>query len=283
MPSEMPRLKRKSFWDGVAFWVGVAATLLGGVTTLIVADLKMWFVIPATLVGMIALTAAYVSKRCDDRDKAEKAKGEQAERERHQAEIHRAQEEGKVARSEMASLTQRIVRQVLESARVTFFADGDDGEKYKLRATLFRCVGDSASGKRLVIYARAGASESSQREWQVVDDVPENCGGLAGYIWCIESARIVEAPCGWPQDGNAGDKEKYAAALRMTLAEADSLRTKSVCFGGTVVEVGGEKWGVLLLDSLKAGHLRDTRTGGHKRILAQFAFLLGRILREDGE
>src|SRR5438270_609271 len=75
-------------------------------------------------------------------------------------------------------------------------------------------------------------------------------------------------------------KERYAGSLDISVTEAEALNVKSRVFAGAPVLVGGRKWGVLLLDSLKDGFIADT---AHKKgLLNRYTELIGRVLTEAG-
>ncbi len=189
----------------------------------------------------------------------------------------------KRATVELRSATRKMVVQVLETARRDFFAEDEEAEIHKLRATLFRVVANAPSGtKGLQVYARARSNPDSTRRWAVVDENPRLCQGVAGYIWAIGTARIILPPCEWVAASTADERVAYATATFLSVEEVDSLAIKSSGFGGTIVEVAGVKWGVLLMDAQEKGRLKKTiaSTNAHTLILEKYAALLGRMIQE---
>ncbi len=212
----------------------------------------------AATAGAFTLTAKAVSKHLEKKLKEEKEK--------------QARDVSRVA-----------VKVILDQMREEYFSTEAGDEKYKHRATLFACEGpDSRSGvgKHLAIFARSGVHLDSPRTWPLDDNHPEGCRGVAGKIWYHNITDIKTAECAWPSDDNLLEKARYAESLEITVAEAEKLNVKSRAFAGAPIVVGGRKWGVLLLDSLKDGLIADTP---HKKgLLNRYTQLLGRILTETG-
>jgi hypothetical protein len=221
----------------------------------------------AGFTGIATLISKFVSKRRDDEEKKAKEQAERQEREARETRVR--------------SLTARIVRPVLDEMRQRYFAKETDTEKHKHRLTLFVCVeSDATTGraKHLAIFARSGVHLDSPRTWALDDNNPDGCRGVAGKIWFHGVTDMKIAVCDWPLDGNREDKERYAASLDITVAEAETLNVKSRAFAGAPIFVGRRKWGVLLLDSLKEGFITDTPQ--KKGLLNRYTNLLECILTE---
>jgi hypothetical protein len=179
------------------------------------------------------------------------------------------------------SLASRAVGVILEDVRRAYFAKEAAQEKYMHRVTLFVCTEGSGKGsgaKHLEIFARAGVHKDSRCKWGVDDNHPDRCYGIAGKVWSHNTTMFKTAACDWPADGNLNQKESYAASLGMTVEEAEALNVKSRSFAGAPIVVRGQKWGVLLLDSLKEDFISDGKY--HKGLLNQYTQLIGQILTE---
>jgi hypothetical protein len=64
--------------------------------------------------------------------------------------------------------------------------------------------------------------------------------------------------------------------VHATVNESEALNVKSIHFVGARIMARGERWGVLLLDSAKDGHITDNRL--KKQLLAQYANLISSII-----
>jgi hypothetical protein len=212
----------------------------------------------AAIAGGVTLAAKFYSKRREAVEKQEREASAKA-------------------------LAKRTACAILTDMHEIYFSQEAGHEKYKHRATLFVCTerdGGAGKGKHLAIFARAGVYPASNRTWPLDDSHPDGCRGVAGKIWYHGITDIKVAVCDWPQDGNRVDKERYAASLDITVEEAEALNVKSRAFAGAPVIVGGRKWGVLLLDSLKDGFITDTPR--KKGLLNRYTDLTGRVLTEAG-
>ena len=214
-------------------------------------------------------------------DKMAESTSAAEEKTRRTTDDNRRQAELDQAREALKKATQRMMIRLLDEARREFFSVGEDAYHHKLRATLFRCateVHPSGTRKYLTIYARSGANPESVRTWTVVDENPERCRGVAGYIWGIGATKILLPSAVWNADSTPEVQRLYAAETFLTVDEVNTLGIKACGFGGTIVEVGGEKWGVLLLDTQEKARLKNSKH--HNGQLEWFANLLGRMLKE---
>ncbi len=169
---------------------------------------------------------------------------------------------------------------VLQDFHNRYFRREADEEKHKHRTTLFTCVesgGNPAREKHLAIYARIGIHQNSNCTWPVDDDDLERCRGVAGKIWFHGSVNVTSANCEWPSDESDGvGQSAYAKSLGMTVDEAKALNVKSIDFTGARIMARGRRWGVILLDSLKEGHIEDKRA--KKQMLDQCVRLISSIV-----
>ena len=196
-----------------------------------------------------------------------------------------AQKELEQAKEALKRATQRMVTWVLDTARREFFTNGEEDSVHKLRATLFRCVADddpASDQKWLAVYARSGPNHDTSRRWEVVEENPEACRGVASYIWCIGATKIILPSAHWRADAPVEQRRAYAEATFLSVEDVESLEWKPTGFGGTVVAVGGEPWGVLLLDASERERLKETKgnSNAHTRLMERYAGLLGRMLKE---
>lgn len=179
------------------------------------------------------------------------------------------------------SLVARIMRAVLDEMRQVYFLHEGGAELYKHRVTLFVCVDANAStgkDKHLAIFARSGVRGDSKSVWALDDNHPDGCRGFAGKVWYHSVTMFRVAVCDWPKNEDYIEKERYANSMEITIEEAESLNVRSRTFAGTPVLVRGHKWGVLLLDSLKADSIAET--AHQKGLLNRYTELIGKILTE---
>jgi hypothetical protein len=69
---------------------------------------------------------------------------------------------------------------------------------------------------------------------------------------------------------------RYANSLGISLDEAESLNVKSMVFAGARIMARDQKWGVILLDSLKAGQIVDSSY--QRKLLGECASLISSLL-----
>ncbi len=217
--------------------------------------------LPATLVAGAAVgtvIAKFVSKHVERKAKAAKER-------------------------EVKAVVAGVVRAILDRMRDEYFATEAGAEKFKHRVTLFVCEeydGSAGTQKRLAIFARSGVHLNSKCTWQLDDNHPDGCRGVAGKIWYHSITDMKVAECDWPGDNDRVLKARYAESMGVTIEEAETLNVKSRAFAGAPVLVAGRKWGVLLLDSLKDGLIADNSY--KKGLLNTYTQLIGRVLTEAG-
>jgi hypothetical protein len=242
-------------WEYLSAVAGIGCS---GWAALAEHDQKTLPAILAAVAGVSTLTAKFVSKRLEMRANAERE-------------------------AEANSQMKRVVCAILEEMRQEYFASEAGDEKYKHRITLFVCVepnGRAGGGKYLEIFSRSGVHLNSTRTWPVDDNHPDLCRGVAGKVWYHSITDIKIAECDWPEGDDVTSKARYARSLDIRPEEAEALNVKSRAFAGAPVLVGGRKWGVLLLDSLKDGFIADNR---HKKsLLNKYTELIVCVLTEAG-
>jgi hypothetical protein len=261
---------RRPFWDKAEFvFAGLTAAAAFAATSLAAFPSLPagWRVASASGVFVFASAVAgckWRAKVLDDREKAAKAAEVQA------------------LRDKAASQTRRALFRVLEGLRTEFFrgqADEADGP----RATLFVCREadpEKHLGKRLCIYARAGAYQDSACTWALDDNEMNGCRGVAGSVWFRRTTLSITAACDWPADGDQTQKEAYASSLGMTVAEAESLNVKSRTLVATPIDVQGERWGILVLDCRKSVAIAESSQSTQRRLLNLSVEAIRGILRE---
>jgi hypothetical protein len=162
-----------------------------------------------------------------------------------------------------------------------YFGNLPNQDHYKNRVTVFRKESyDGPTGLRLVIFARFGRYLNSISAWLVDDNEPMNCRGVAGKIYARNTLERFIAPHDWPDDDNPASQRSFAEALNATVEETEGLKVKSKAFIGTTIVVNGAKWGVLLLDSCDAGHIKDSKTSDE--MVKRYANIIGEVMGEVG-
>jgi hypothetical protein len=225
--------------------------------------------------------------RIDENEKTDKAKQDreaEANRNRALESIQHEKKEERLRHEEERSSLQREHEERLKRAIGVLIDDLHEKyfrnvekleEKHKHRSTLFQCVqhgSDEETVKRLVIYYRCGKYLDSDCSWPVDDNEPDECHGIAGQAWFHGMIPVKTAECEWPSDpNNLIDQRKYADSIEITVDEAARLNVKSKVFAGARIEVRGNRWGVIVLDSTEAGHILNET---HKRTLLKNAALL---------
>ena len=189
----------------------------------------------------------------------------------------KAREDEEAARAEgLEDQARRMVEGVLEYLWRRYF-DAQEEDRLNHRVTLFRCVdydGPDGKGKRLEIFARSGRYKESKTTWEVDENKPERCRGIAGEIWLLRVSKVYEAACDWSEDPQ--DQMRYAQSLRMTVEQAKGLNVKLKVFTGAPIPVGSRTWGVLLLDSCVPGLI--VGKGAKRTLLLRYADILSHAL-----
>jgi len=230
------------------------------------------------------------TKKIEDHEKIKKAEQDQLVTDEHRQAIDRIEKESRAekerfdrelaeAQMKSSSVVKDMIGAILEDFHAKYFRKEAREERHKHRATLFFCVeseGNSGREKKLVIFARAGPHKDSTCSWPIDDNHLEKCRGVAGQIWFHGVGRAKTAACDWPSDGNPIEKARYAESMGLTVDEAEALNVKSKVLTGAEIIVRGQKWGVLLLDSLKEGHITDGTY--EKQLVDQCAALISSVL-----
>ncbi len=250
--------------------------------------------LPATATCIFAILLAlskWRSKRIEESDKSAKVKREQdqqvtwskafeALKIENESGKQRALDEIAVIREKFDNQLRTAIRAILEDFHERYFRGESDEEKHKHRTTLFTCVeseGDPTREKRLAIYVRIGVHPNSRCSWPVDDNDLGRCRGVAGKIWFHGSGNVTSADCDWPSDeSDLVQQAAYAKSLAITVDEAKALNVKSKVFTGARIMARGQKWGVILLDSLKDSHIVDK--AGKRQLLAQCSNLISSIV-----
>jgi len=284
--------KRRSFWENSEIICALLAALMSAVTASVPQPSKQ---LPASLAGIFFIFAAMSklrSKRIETREISERKQREDTQKEQWRETVERlkrdAETKSQEQAAELAEMRGRYASQakcaievLLEEFHRKYFRREAEHEKYKHRTTLFKCVennGKPGAAKRLVIYARAGIHKDSTRFWPVDDNDIAKCRGIAGRIWFLGVGNVTTAASDWPADEtDAVQKARYAQSLQMTMDEAESLNVKSKVFTGSRIMARGEKWCVILLDSIKEGHISDGQY--EKRLLSEYADLISSVVQ----
>ncbi len=247
--------KRKPFWDHSEIAFVCLTAVFGSFTAVSEQSYKR---IPASFTVFFAMLTAFAkwkAKTIEGVEKNKKIAEEQLLQDEHRDAITRLKQESEVFRQKYDASIRHVMIAVLDDFHSKYFRrDARTEDRYKHRATLFVCADferNSVPERRLAIFARSGIHKESTCSWPIDDNDPEKCRGVAGQIWFHGVGRVRTAACDWPRDGNTAQKIAYAESLGMTVDEAEALNVKSRVFTGAQIMVRGQKWGVLLLDSLK--------------------------------
>lgn len=152
------------------------------------------------------------------------------------------------------SYRSQAIKAVLEAIHEDYFDEVPARKKHLHRVTLFR-LGRRASScwfkKCLYVYSRAGKHAKSGTCLNVDGDRQNECEGVAGHIWYVETAVFRVLDHAWPADPNdIAGQEAYAKDGFLSVDKAKKLKVQSRAFAGVLVkDRRGEPWGVLLVDS----------------------------------
>lgn len=238
-----------AFWDSRSVWEQIEwFAKLGAVfTAVVVAIDKLAGAGWGTVAGLILFVAGGQLKRIDAKTATDKA-----------------------------ALLRRVAGVVLAEMRKEYFTKVEDHEMHLHRITLFRCADPTPkTPRRLEIFARSGRFGGSTRTWVVDDDDEGKCEGIAGLIWFRDAALTTELPA-CPDPSDAAAVAAYAAAGRVTAAQVPGLNVRSRAFSGAVVRRHGQKWGILIVDSVNPGIVTKTRE--HR--IKWYAELIGAMIAE---
>lgn len=232
--------KRPRFWEWFELVVAVAALASGVVAVWDRLAGAVW----GSECGLLVLVAKFAQKKA-----------------------------GAVEQDGREAFTKRVVGAVLDGLYREYFSQVAADDRHNHRVTLFRCQRAADGGQELVIYRRHGKYQSSATVWKVDDDDLARCEGVAGRIWFLDTKQTVELP-DWSDD--PAGAAAYAGEGFIRASQAMELRVKSKVLSGTAVRVGGEKWGVLILDSKTPGYITKTK----EHMVEWYAELIARVLGE---
>jgi len=168
----------------------------------------------------------------------------------------------------------KFIRAILDAVHEEYYPEVDRALKYRHRVTLFRCNRLWRNLFRhpyLVVYVRHGPHPRSRTVFRV-DDHEGACEGIAGRIWYIDGEFTKPNLGPWSED--PAQQQQYAAAGFLSAEKARTLNVKARACTGSTVRVRGEKWGVLLLDSVTTGQMSEQK----EPIVRRYAALLGKAL-----
>lgn len=262
---------RKPFWDRVDIWCAVPVAVSVFLTGISDFPWKFWSLAAALFSVLISVVAKDRSRHLGRREQDERGRLEQADRDERNAEL------GSV-RDQYARSTKDMMAAVLGEFHKKYFRRESKESIHEHRITLFRCVEvEPGGGKHLCIFARHGVHPDSSCTWPVDENSKEGCRGIAAQIWFHGVGTVKAADCPWPgDDGCPIQKVRYAESLGISVDEAERLNVKSTAFTGSRIMARGEKWGVLLLDSRKEGHIVDNKY--EKSVISEYADLITSIL-----
>jgi len=136
------------------------------------------------------------------------------------------------------------------------------------------------SGWLIPVIRSGGMTQKTSTVFLAPDDA-DHAEGVAGYVWSMrgEGATVTVTAAQAPLDSNASnsDIQQYAKNTRTSedwvRKQLGAQKVLSASFSGIPIEVKGQTWGVLILDS------RDPQAGSQAQInMAQHAFVLGKLL-----
>lgn len=148
------------------------------------------------------------------------------------------------------------VHEGLEAVRNQAFADRSTGDpEHYHRATLFRYYSVRPSWRywpwtrRLVAVARSGRHTRKAITTFRAPDTPDRTNGVAGQAWARpDSYRVPELP-DVSGDPSPAEVERYARLSSVTKEWVRENQPETRSLFGMRLEVDGEPWGVLVLDS----------------------------------
>lgn len=177
----------------------------------------------------------------------------------------------------------RIALSILRVMHETEYNPDDPTGSHESRITLFVCnEATPEKPKHLAIFARQGTYPGSTTTWDVNEDHPDRCEGVAGKAWFHQTTQVVFAARAW-HDDDLEAQIAYTESQGITIEKASKLLVKSSTIVAGPVEVNGNKrWGVLVLDSLQPAVVpRDgTSLGRFKATFNHYSTTLGRVLSE---
>jgi len=150
------------------------------------------------------------------------------------------------------------VHSYLDSFREEAFNVGLDDAQHHHRVTLFRYKPWYWHFRRwpwsgwLVPVERSGhTTQASISVYRAPDDA-DKAEGVAGMTWARRRIVNVSNLPDLSEDPSRDDMQRYAKATGMNLEVVKKKRPKARSFCGIPVEIKGEVWGVLVLDSRSA-------------------------------
>lgn len=179
-----------------------------------------------------------------------------------------------------------VVHKLLTQLRREIFSDSGSGFEHHHRVTLFRHKEHAFVRRRwpwngwLVPELRSGATtQNPSRCFKASSDNPDHAEGIAGMAW-VSDADVYVHSLPIVSNGQASDTdiEAYAAATGMSAAAIREMKPKGRSFYGIRVEgSGGERWGVIVVDSVNVELRRRRIEGAYAKVAPSLAVLLQRV------
>lgn len=131
----------------------------------------------------------------------------------------------------------------------------------------------------LTIFARVGVHRDSSTTWEVDDNHPDKCRGIAGHIWFEESFHYRTSTSDWNDNMASSEKTKFAKEFSATIEEVEKCKQKPGTIVGTLLRVRGRKWGVIILDSNE--RIADSKCQEHRKLIEEYANCISRVIQES--
>jgi hypothetical protein len=190
----------------------------------------------------------------------------------------------------------KAVQKLLDEYRAVAFDMQDGDPIHYHRVTLFKrerwgtCLRIStywrAGWRRwplsgwLIPVARSGHTTQQSKTIFLVPDDADNAEGIGGQVWASDQVIIVNDLPNVNQDSSPENINEYA---RKTFVSEKWVRDRigkkplSLALCGIPLEVNGDRWGVIVLDSMRPGAIRKTsQAWGHYQKL--IPIFLGHLL-----
>jgi len=147
-----------------------------------------------------------------------------------------------------------FVHELLNDFRNKIFSDAGSEYQHHHRVTLFKhsrwvwCVRRWPWSGWLKPIERSGHTTQSSRALFRAPDNSDDCEGIAGLAWCANGALKVDK---LPDLNSAEALQDYSKRTGVTVSYLQENLPKSRSFYAVRVEVKGDPWGVLVIDSRK--------------------------------
>ncbi|MGV3626892.1 MAG: hypothetical protein ACO1PN_04295 [Betaproteobacteria bacterium] len=132
----------------------------------------------------------------------------------------------------------------------------------------------------LVPVIRSGYATQKSKTVFLAPDDADKAEGVAGLIWASDKEMVIQTPTAISSTSTTAEVNRYMSDTHVSPGwvqqQIDSGNVLHASFRGIPIEVKGQKWGVLLLDS------RDPAAAGNATLhMTNHAFLLGKLI--EGE